>query len=143
MIKALSLWQPWASLIAIGAKQYETRGWSTAYRGDLVIHAAKTRQAMDLCFDQPFLNTLLQNGIFGTRDIPLGAALCIARLEGVYPTHLVRGKITATEEAFGDWSDGRYCWHLTDIRLFPAAIPYRGAQGLFEYTGPLPMGGNW
>lgn len=36
-MKALSLWQPWATLIAIGAKQWETRGWRTAYRGPLAI----------------------------------------------------------------------------------------------------------
>lgn len=41
-MKALSLWQPWASLVAIGAKTIETRSWSTSYRGPLAIHAAKT-----------------------------------------------------------------------------------------------------
>lgn len=40
-MKALSLWQPWASAIAVGAKHIETRSWSTAYRGPLAIHAAK------------------------------------------------------------------------------------------------------
>ncbi len=40
-MKAISIWQPWASLIAIGAKQIETRSWATGYRGLLVIHAAK------------------------------------------------------------------------------------------------------
>lgn len=40
-IPCISLWQPWASLIAIGAKQIETRHWATRYRGPLAIHAAK------------------------------------------------------------------------------------------------------
>lgn len=40
-MKALTLWQPWASLIALGVKTIETRGWSTNYRGPLAIHAAK------------------------------------------------------------------------------------------------------
>jgi hypothetical protein len=40
-IKCISLWQPWASLVAVGAKRIETRGWATAYRGRLGIHAAK------------------------------------------------------------------------------------------------------
>lgn len=40
-MKAISLWQPWASLIALGIKRIETRGWPTAYRGPLLIHAAK------------------------------------------------------------------------------------------------------
>jgi hypothetical protein len=39
-MKALTLTQPWATLIAIGAKRFETRSWATAYRGPLAIHAA-------------------------------------------------------------------------------------------------------
>lgn len=39
-MKALTIWQPWASLIACGAKQYETRSWATKYRGPIAIHAA-------------------------------------------------------------------------------------------------------
>src|SRR3972149_12240119 len=41
VMKAISLWQPWASLIAVGAKKYETRSWDTPYRGPLVICASK------------------------------------------------------------------------------------------------------
>jgi hypothetical protein len=36
-MKALTLIQPWASLVAIGAKRVETRGWRTSYRGPLAI----------------------------------------------------------------------------------------------------------
>ena len=39
-MKALTIWQPWASLIARGVKQYETRSWATKYRGPIAIHAA-------------------------------------------------------------------------------------------------------
>ena len=42
-MKALTLHQPWASLIAVGAKKIETRPWSTKYRGPLAIHAGKHR----------------------------------------------------------------------------------------------------
>jgi len=40
-MKVLTLTQPWATLVAIGAKRLETRSWSTGYRGPLAIHAAK------------------------------------------------------------------------------------------------------
>src|SRR5690242_8554312 len=40
-IKAISLWQPWASLMAIEAKRNETRGKPWKYQGDVAIHAAK------------------------------------------------------------------------------------------------------
>ena len=39
-MKALTVWQPWASLIALGVKTIETRSWHTSYRGPLAIHAA-------------------------------------------------------------------------------------------------------
>lgn len=42
-MKALTLHQPWASLIAVGAKRIETRSWSTKYRGPLAIHAGAKR----------------------------------------------------------------------------------------------------
>ena len=40
-MKALTIRQPWASLIAAGVKTIETRSWSTRYRGPLAIHAGK------------------------------------------------------------------------------------------------------
>lgn len=40
-MKVPSLWQPWASAIALGLKTWETRGWATSYRGLIAIHAAK------------------------------------------------------------------------------------------------------
>ena len=42
-MKALTLHQPWASLVALGTKTIETRSWSTKYRGPLAIHAGMKR----------------------------------------------------------------------------------------------------
>ena len=44
-MRALTLHQPWASLIANGVKTIETRSWSTNYRGPLAIHAGMKRPA--------------------------------------------------------------------------------------------------
>ena len=52
-MKALTLWQPWASLIAVGAKTIETRSWSTKYRGPLAIHAAKRRPDTEMGEEGP------------------------------------------------------------------------------------------
>ena len=40
-MKAITLHQPWASLIALGVKTIETRSWATKHRGPIAIHAAK------------------------------------------------------------------------------------------------------
>ena len=42
-MKALSLMEPWAALIAAGVKSIETRSWRTAYRGPLYIHASRAK----------------------------------------------------------------------------------------------------
>lgn len=59
-MKALTLWQPYASLIAIGDKKIETRSWHTKYRGPLAIHAAKAyrNQEKNLILCQPYSGAL-------------------------------------------------------------------------------------
>lgn len=46
-IRTLTLWQPWASLVALGVKTIETRSWSTRHRGPLYIHAAARHPTFD------------------------------------------------------------------------------------------------
>lgn len=41
-MKVITIKQPFASLIAVGLKEYEFRTWKTSYRGDLLIHAGKS-----------------------------------------------------------------------------------------------------
>jgi len=41
-MKALSVRQPWAWAIIYALKDIENRGWPINYRGDILIHAAKT-----------------------------------------------------------------------------------------------------
>lgn len=51
-MKAITLWQPWASLVATGAKIIETRSWGTRHRGPIAIHAAmEDSLVVRLCFD--------------------------------------------------------------------------------------------
>ena len=41
-MKVLSVRQPYAALLVCGAKRLEARGWSTRYRGPLLIHASSS-----------------------------------------------------------------------------------------------------
>lgn len=130
----LSLWQPWAMLIAIGAKEYETRHWNTSYRGELVIHAAKKRDAETLAA----LHTLQESGVLARmpqRWSPLhfGCALCIVTLTDCIPTEIIRESLSVQERAFGNYSSGRYAWKLENVRAFPQPIPIRGQQGLWKW----------
>lgn len=136
-MKALSLWQPWATLIAIGAKQYETRSWATAYRGPLVIHAAKSNEGLACISQPPFRLALAGQHWNHVNDIPRGVALCIVDLVDCIRTEKLHSYLSEQERAFGDYSDGRYAWSLINVRPFNAPIPMRGAQGLFDCTVPL------
>jgi hypothetical protein len=46
IMKAISLWQPWAWAMAEGIKRIETRSWPISYRGDLVICSAKRKPSL-------------------------------------------------------------------------------------------------
>lgn len=69
-MKALTLHQPWASLIAVGAKTIETRSWSTSHRGALAIHAGKHRPECTQWEEGPF-DDIVQGDLghqFGARE---------------------------------------------------------------------------
>ena len=143
-MKAISLWQPWAHLIAIGAKTYETRSWSTPYRGLMAIHAARhwtTRMATQ-CYQEPFFTILARAGTrFPARcdgaNLPalgfdFGAVIAVASLLHVSPTRDVLPHLGPNEVAFGDFSHDRFAWQYENVVLLPEPIPCNGRQGLFE-----------
>lgn len=129
-MRALSLWQPWASLIGHG-KQFETRSWSTSYRGPIAIHAAKffPREHRQICFREPYFSCLSD-----FIPPPTGCFVAIAELTGVFPTEEVKPEFLRadlTELTFGDYSDGRFAWKLENIRQI-APIPAKGTRGLWR-----------
>jgi hypothetical protein len=137
-IKAISLWQPWASLAACGAKSIETRGWSPSYRGPLAIHAAKRVLTNDFLYsllhDKTFVQAYLKVGLTelsGMRRLPRGVILATCTLADCVRTEDVPA-IGWKERAFGDYSPGRWAWLLTNIKMLPEPIPCVGRQGLFN-----------
>lgn len=52
-MKAITILQPWAALIACGAKKIETRSWYTDHRGQIAIHAGKSEKYLSLAFREP------------------------------------------------------------------------------------------
>lgn len=139
LIRALSLWQPWATLIAIGLKPYETRGWPTVYRGELAIHAAKTKECLHLLDESPFREAFNRAGLSVAR-VPLGALVCTCTLANCYAADNVE------PDPWGDYSPGRFAFHLIEIKPLPKPIPCKGQQGFWTVdldTGlSLPRGLN-
>jgi activating signal cointegrator 1 len=133
--RALSLTQPWATLVVVGAKRVETRSWRTPHRGLLGIHAAKgvPRWAVDLCFAEPFRTALRAAGITKPGDLPRGALIGSATLLDCVPTTGVElVGISDDERAFGDYSPGRWGWLLDAPAAFAEPRPCRGALGLWD-----------
>jgi hypothetical protein len=132
-VKAITLWQPWATLIAVGAKPFETRTWATSYRGPLAIHAAKTDKGLKLCGGVPEIENALTARGLSLDLVPLGVVVCTTRLVEVLSAEAILRQGLA--DAFGDYSPGRYAWRLVDVR--PVDPPPRavGGQGLWEWGG--------
>ncbi|NGP60081.1 ASCH domain-containing protein [Paenibacillus thiaminolyticus] len=156
-MKAITIIQPWATLIALGEKNFETRGWATKYRGPLAIHAGK-KVDREACEMEPIKSTLAEYG-YTADELPTGAVVAIAELTECWSvSRCLRGDIILErdggnemredsigkrEEAFGYYDDGRYAWELTDVKQLPVPIPAKGQQGLWNWQ-PLQewkMGG--
>lgn len=130
-MKALSLWQPWASAIALGHKRIETRHWSTSYRGPIAIHAAKRWTAEE----REFASVERALGRLPDR-LPLGAVVATARLIGIRRTEDLELTIGPIEKLYGNYGPRRFGWMLDDIRPLLEPFPCVGRQGLFEVDIP-------
>ena len=148
-MKAISLWQPWASLVATGAKQWETRSWATSYRGPLAIHAAKAGISKSELRSQlarvdiqgglaPLVNDPLEiravmHWVGVTiADLPFGAIIAVVQLIDCKLTDSLTIDEIGLDWPFGDFSAGRYAWRLEQVRRI-TPIPYRGAMGFFNW----------
>lgn len=133
-MKAITLWQPWATLVAIGAKRTETRSWRTNHTPSLAIHSVKRFpvQAKEMMHNKYIEKALHGAGISIASELPLGSVLCVCEfVECVQITH--ENKPFLPELAFGDYTPGRWAWMLGDRQRFLLPIPARGSQGLWEW----------
>ena len=146
-IKALTLTQPWATLLASGAKQYETRSWPSSYRGPVAIHAARgfPLDAQWLCEQDPFRqalhHTLHPDGTSAPASglaaaLPVGKVIAIALLDVLHPTERLRAGLSEQERAFGNYHDGRFAWHFAVVYRLLTPVVARGSLGLWEWVIP-------
>lgn len=124
MMKVITLKQPWATLIALGYKQYEFRSWSTKYRGPILIHAgqgvdkiamhqfqelnleypksqivAKCLLTDCLLLDSELNKKIIQENpfIYGHHLNRVGYAWKLAQIEPVHLNKMVKGKLSIWE----------------------------------------------
>ncbi|MFA4944424.1 MAG: ASCH domain-containing protein [Lentisphaeria bacterium] len=144
-ITAITLWQPWASLVAAGMKAWETRSWPTDYRGPLLIHsAARKSLPYRACFGLEAAE-FVQSRLGPWQALPRGQLLVLCHLADCLPVEQVlqRDPLAETSELapyefeFGDYSPGRWAWR---VRLTNRLHPYQvtGRQGLWKFQVPGP-----
>lgn len=132
--RAISLTQPWATLVAIGAKRIETRSWEAKYRGWIAIHAAKAfpRDCMALCSRGPFCDSLEAADLGKPYFLPTAAVIAVAELYDCRCTEDLDGKIDRIELAFGNYSPFRFGFLTRGARRLRKPIPMRGMLGIWR-----------
>jgi hypothetical protein len=156
-MKAITIWQPWATLIMIGAKPHEFRGYPAPHfvrNRRIVIHAGarptKPAEVEDLlrridaeaagtgmpeertCLDLDKARDLLLKvrASYKYRLLPTSMALGTALLgEPVQACDLFKMNVADSDRGAFNWA-----WPLSEIRDFSPPVPFRGAQGFFNFS---------
>ena len=126
-MKAISLWQPYASAMALGFKKNETRHWATKYRGPLLIHAAKKV----IGWPSIDIQACFKDIAFQPSDLPLGCLLCQVYLVDCKRI-LNHNRPEGSEVIFGDYTSGRFMWITGNLKTLVNPIPFKGSQGFFN-----------
>lgn len=146
-MKAISLWQPWATLVAVGNK-HETRSWGTSYRGDVLICSTKTtpRDVFAKATTDPKIYSRMACWGHTIRkewpeSYPHGVALAVVELFDCLPADEWKANALADERPeqiqnqreMGDIdSPGRFVWVFRNRRRLKTLVPQKGHQGLWH-----------
>lgn len=139
-MKVISVIQPWAMLIALGEKEFETRSWATEYRGEIGIHASK-KIDREICRQELFKSVLAKHG-YDETNLPTGAIIAIGNLTDclkITKTAVIKGDsehrtiyFGNKELAFGWYAAGRYAWEISYVKQIEP-IPAKGRLRIWNY----------
>ena len=127
---ALTLWQPFATLIADGVKVRETRSWQppqSLIGRRIAIHAGQ-RMADQWALEQETVDAIVERYGWDWRKLPRGAVVATAIVVAYAQT---MGKEL---DPHGDYRAGRFYWALGDVRRIDPPMPARGAQRIWRWT---------
>jgi hypothetical protein len=131
---ALSIRQPWASLILLAGKNVENRSWPTYTRGPILIHAAKSMtkkeytEAMDFACSinhAPMMSLMFRSGGLAFDNLPRGGIIGSVNL------------VDCVRRSKSPWFQGPYGFVLCNPKPLPF-VPFKGQLGFFDVPGVLP-----
>lgn len=135
-IRALTLWQPWASLLAVGVKRHETRSWRIPPKlvgTRIAIHAGSGRAPETMvatCLAELCERTF---GPDWRTALPRGRVLCTCVLGADLATEDAAPGADPDDVLSGIWTPGRHAWRIDDVRPVADAGPVSGRQGLWTW----------
>ncbi len=145
---ALSLRQPWAWAVVHAGKNIENRTWSTKFRGEFFIHAAKGMNAGEFEEASYFIGdakgwhwSTLATRIPGAKALERGGIIGKARLVDVIP------QCAPPEFAGGKCACGQHPWHIgTQFGFVLAdvvALPFEPCVGKLGFFDPDAKSDSW
>lgn len=125
IVKALTIREPWASLIVNGYKEYEFRNWKTNYRGKILIHAG-------IGSDKEYLDRFKEYDLeYGKGEIIGEAELvdCIKVSDEFQKVLNNKNRLVYGSNNY----DQKYAWKLINIKKYDKRIPTKGKLSLWAY----------
>ena len=125
-MKALTIKQPWATLIMQKDKRFEFRSWKTNYRGDVLIHAGKG-------IDKEALERLKK---YLPDELPLGKILGKVTITDCVPMSEEFAKMLANEnnDIYTSHSfSNNYGFKIENVEVFDTPIEAKGQLGFWNY----------
>ena len=124
-MKAITIKQPWATLIAEGIKKYEFRSWNTNYRGKILIHAGKTLEVKNLNKFKNYNLSFSCGEIIGEAEL----ADCI-KVTKEFDNELK----SINKLVYGNSNHvDKYAWKLDNVKKYKNKIRINGKLGLWNY----------
>ena len=132
-MKALTIQQPYASLIADGEKWVENRGWYTTYRGPLAIHAGKGTRYLNAreLVAYPTSAVIAIANLVACVDLKI---IRVNRAHWYVVALLKRQGISVRDFLTHEHTEGPFCLILQDVRKLVMPVPAVGKQGLWEWV---------
>lgn len=138
-MRAITLWQPWSTLMSEGHKKNETRSWPVNVRGPVAIHSAKKPFKEIKSFIDPRSLEVMSRLLYPypLDKLPLGYVLGVGILKDCKLINEEFLKtLDPTERLLGDYTPGRYAWIFEDMKHFKTPILAKGAQGFRNWELP-------